>query len=95
MRKFLLELKRRNVVRVDLVYGVAAWLTMQIVDVMFPALNLPLWTISAVAALILIGLPFALIFAWAFEITPDGLKREKDVDRSQSITARLAKNSIL
>jgi TolB-like protein/Tfp pilus assembly protein PilF len=86
MRSFLRELKRRNVVRVALVYIIAAWITMQVVDVMFPALNLPQWMTSAVAALILVGFPFALIFAWAFEVTPEGLKREKDVDRSQSIT---------
>ncbi len=88
MHKLLQEIKRRNVFRVALVYIIAGWLTMQIVDVMFPALNLPEWMVSAVAALLLIGFPFALIFAWAFELTPEGIKREKDVDRSQSITAQ-------
>jgi TolB-like protein/Flp pilus assembly protein TadD len=86
MRGFIEELKRRNVAKVALVYIIAGWLTMQVVDVMFPALHLPEWLISAVAAFVLIGFPFALIFAWAFEMTPDGLKREKDVDRSESIT---------
>ncbi|MCZ6499298.1 MAG: adenylyl cyclase, partial [Gammaproteobacteria bacterium] len=86
MRDFIKELMRRNVTRVALVYVIAAWIAMQVVDVMFPALQLPDWTISITAALILIGFPFALIFAWAFEITPEGLKKEKDVDRSQSIT---------
>ena len=86
MRDFIKELMRRNVARVALVYMIAAWIAMQVVDVMFPALQLPDWTISITAALILIGFPFALIFAWAFEITPEGLKKEKDVDRSQSIT---------
>jgi serine/threonine-protein kinase len=86
MRDFFGEIKRRNVFRVALVYIVAGWLTMQVVDVMFPALQLPQWMVTAVAALVLIGFPFALIFAWAFEITPEGLKREKDVDRSSSIT---------
>ena len=88
MREFIEELKRRNVSRVALVYIIAGWLTMQVVDVMFPALNLPEWLVSAVAAFLLIGFPFALIFAWAFEMTPDGLKREKDVDRSESITTK-------
>ena len=88
MRDFLEELKRRNVAKVALVYIIAGWLTMQVVDVMFPALHLPEWLISAVAAFVLIGFPFALIFAWAFEMTPEGLKREKDVDRSESITPR-------
>ena len=86
MRKFLEEIQRRNVTKVALVYIIAGWLTMQVVDVMFPALNLPEWMISAVAAFILIGFPFALIFAWAFEMTPEGIKREKDVDRDTSIT---------
>ncbi len=79
---------RRNVARVALVYIIAAWIAMQVVDVMFPALQLPEWTISITAALILIGFPFALIFAWAFEITPEGIKREKDVDRGQSLTTQ-------
>ncbi len=88
MRHFIEELKRRNVAKVALVYIIAGWLTMQVVDVMFPALHLPEWLISAVAAFVLIGFPFAVIFAWAFEMTPEGLKREKDVDRSESITPR-------
>jgi hypothetical protein len=83
---FFAELNRRNVSKVALVYIIAGWLTMQVVDVMFPALQLPEWLTSAVAALLIIGFPFALIFAWAFELTPDGIKREKDVDRSKSIT---------
>lgn len=86
MRDLFEELQRRNVARVAFVYVIAGWLTMQVVDIMFPALKLPEWMISAVAALVLIGFPFALIFAWAFEMTPEGIKREKDVDRSESIT---------
>ncbi|MGI9233145.1 MAG: tetratricopeptide repeat protein [Woeseiaceae bacterium] len=88
MRRFLEEIKRRNVSKVALVYIIAGWLTMQVVDVMFPALKLPEWMISAVAAFVLIGFPFALIFAWAFEMTPEGIKREKDVDRTESITSQ-------
>ena len=86
MPGFLQEIKRRNVFKVAVVYLIAGWVTMQIVDVMFPALNLPEWLTSAVAAFLLLGFPFALIFAWAFEVTPDGIKREKDVDRDESIT---------
>ncbi|NIA28070.1 MAG: tetratricopeptide repeat protein [Desulfobulbaceae bacterium] len=91
MREFLQEVKRRNVFRVALVYIFAAWLTIQVVDVMFPALNVPDWVVSAVAVLLLIGFPFALILAWAFEMTPDGIKREKEVDRNQSITPETGK----
>jgi TolB-like protein len=86
MQDFFKELMRRNVARVALVYVIVAWVTMQVVDVMFPALHVPEWAISITAALIIIGFPFALIFAWAFEITPEGIKREKEVDRGQSIT---------
>ena len=91
MQGFLKEVTRRNVAKVAFVYLIAGWLTMQVVDVMFPALNLPEWITSAIAALLLIGFPFALIFAWAFEMTPEGIKREKDVDRSQSITPQTGK----
>jgi hypothetical protein len=85
VRNFLAEVRRRNVFRVALVYVIAGWLTMQVVDVMFPALKLPEWLTSAVAAFLIIGFPFAVIFAWAFELTPDGIKRERDVDRSESV----------
>ena len=88
MQDFFKELMRRNVTRVALVYIIVAWVTIQVVDVMFPALHVPDWAISITAALIIIGFPFALIFAWAFEITPEGIKREKDVDRSHSLTAQ-------
>ena len=86
MQGLFAEMKRRNVFRVAFVYVIAGWLTMQVADVMFPALQLPEWLTSAVAAFLIIGFPFALIFAWAFEMTPEGIKREKDVDRSESIT---------
>ena len=91
MRELLQEIQRRNVSKVALVYIIAGWLTMQVVDVMFPALKLPEWLTTAIAALLLIGFPFAVIFAWAFELTPEGIKREKDVDRSQSITGETGK----
>ena len=86
MRNLFEEVKRRNVFKVAFVYVIAGWVTMQIVDVMFPALKLPDWMTSAIAAMLLIGFPFAMIFAWAFEMTPEGIKLEKDVDRSKSIT---------
>ena len=82
---FLSELQRRNVFRVAIVYVITGWVVMQIVDVMFPALNLPEWTITLVAALLIIGFPVALIFAWAFELTAEGLKRDDQVDRTESI----------
>jgi TolB-like protein/Tfp pilus assembly protein PilF len=83
---FIKELKRRNVIRVAIAYAIAAWLLIEISATTFPMLRLPEWTATFVTVLLLIGFPVALIFAWAFELTPEGLKREKDVDRSQSIT---------
>ncbi len=80
------ELKRRNVIRVAIAYAVAAWLLIEITATTFPILKLPEWSVTLVTVFVLIGFPLALIFAWAFELTPEGLKKEKDVDRSQSIT---------
>jgi len=84
---FLRELQRRNVFRVAAIYVVIAWLLMQIGDVMFPALRLPQWSTTLLIAFLLLGLPVALIFAWAFELTPDGVARSDDVPPGQSITA--------
>jgi serine/threonine-protein kinase len=86
MRNLLTELKRRNVFRVAIVYIVVGWLTLQVAETTLPAFDIPSWVLRAVVILLILGFPFALIFAWAFEITPEGLKKEKDVDRSQSIT---------
>ena len=83
---FFNELKRRNVFKVAAAYIIVGWLLLQVSDTLVPALHLPEWFHSGVAFLLIIGFPLALIFAWAFEMTPDGLKKEKDVDRSQSIT---------
>jgi TolB-like protein/tetratricopeptide (TPR) repeat protein len=80
------ELKRRNVFRVGAAYLLLAWILIQVTDTVSPALNLPVWTLSFVIWIAVIGFPIALLFAWAFELTPDGLKREKDVNRTESIT---------
>jgi TolB-like protein len=85
---FFTELKRRNVFRVGIAYGVAAWLLIQIADTVFPRIGLPESAVTLVIALLGIGFVPALIFAWAFELTPEGLKRDKDVERGQSITRR-------
>ena len=87
---FFNELKRRNVIKVAVAYLVAGWLLMQMGDTLAPALRLPEWVNSALAFFIILGFPLALIFAWAFELTPEGLKREKDVDRTRSITHHTA-----
>jgi TolB-like protein len=84
---FFAELKRRNVIRMALLYTVAGWVLLQIADVLFEPLGLPEWTFRMVLVLLLLGFPFALIFAWVFEMTPEGLKRERDIDRSASVVA--------
>jgi len=83
---FTEELKRRNVAKVAVLYVVFAWLILQVTDVLSSLLPVPEWTGSLVFVLLLIGCPAVLIFSWIYELTPEGLKREKDVDRSQSIT---------
>ena len=80
------ELKRRNVIRVAIAYVVVAWLVLQVTDILVPALRLPDWVPSLVIFFGIIGFPFAMLFAWAYELTPDGIKREADVDRTASIT---------
>ncbi len=80
------ELKRRNVVRVGLAYAVIGWVVAQIAEFAFENFGTPDWVLKTVVVLLLLGLPFALYFAWEFEITPEGVKREEDVDRSLSIT---------
>ena len=84
---FFIELKRRNVFRVAIAYIIVAWVAMQIVDVVLNNIAAPDWVFQVLMLFLAIGLPFALIFAWAFELTPEGIKLEKDVDRSQSITS--------
>jgi len=85
---FVDELKRRNVIRVAIAYAIIAWLIAQVTELAFDSFGTPDWAIKTVLFLLIIGFPLALLFAWAFELTPDGLKREKDVDRSESITPR-------
>jgi TolB-like protein/tetratricopeptide (TPR) repeat protein len=80
------ELKRRNVFRVGIAYVVTAWLVAQVGQVAAESFEAPAWVMKMFITFLALGLPFAMIFSWAFELTPDGLKKEKDVDRSKSIT---------
>jgi TolB-like protein len=82
------ELKRRNVFRVGVAYLVASWLLLQIVDVIGPILRLPDQFTRYLLFLLIIGLLPALVFAWVFELTPEGVKRDSEVDHSRSITRR-------
>ncbi len=80
------ELRRRNVFRVGVAYVIVAWLLLQVADVILPTFRTPEWVMQAFTFLLMLGFPMALFFAWAFELTPEGLKKEKNVDRSRSIT---------
>ena len=82
---FFNELKRRNVFKVAAAYVIVGWLIMQAGEVMGPALRLPDWINSALAFFLILGFPLAMFFAWAFEMTPEGIKKDKDVDQDQSI----------
>jgi TolB-like protein len=80
------ELKRRNVFRIGLAYLAVAWLVLQAADIVLDNINAPGWLMQALMFFMLIGFPVALVFAWAFELTPEGIKPEREVDRSESIT---------
>jgi adenylate cyclase len=82
------ELKRRRVVRAVLVYGVAAWVVVQVANVFFPALRLPEWTVTLVAALAVLGFPITVALAWIFERTPEGLRRSGAVSEGAHVPAR-------
>ncbi|MDX1381646.1 MAG: hypothetical protein R3233_11020, partial [Xanthomonadales bacterium] len=81
------ELRRRNVIRVGVAYVLIAWVLLQGADFALDLVEAPGWVLRTLVLLAVIGLPGVLIFAWVFELTPEGLKRERDVDRSRSITA--------
>ncbi len=85
------ELKRRNVFRVAILYGVAAWALLQVGDLLFGLLGLPAWSNKLLFAMLVLGFVPALIFSWVYELTPEGLKREHEVERNRSITAETAR----
>ena len=85
---FFKELQRRNVVRVGLAYCVIGWLLAQIAEFAFENFGAPEWVLKTFVVILLLGLPLALLFAWAFELTPDGIKLEKNVAPEESVTPR-------
>ena len=91
MGNFFDELKRRNVVRVGIAYLVVGWIVFQIGEVMFPTFGTPDWVFKTIILVIAVGFPFALIFAWAFELTPEGVKKTGDVNVAASVTATTGK----
>ncbi len=83
---FFEELKRRNVVRVGIAYAVAAWIILQLTDVIGEIMELPAWGGKLILLMVVVGFVIALFLAWAFELTPEGIKRESEVNRDASIT---------
>ena len=83
---FINELKRRNVFRAGAAYVILSWLVLQVADVILNNITAPAWVFRVLLLFLAAGLPFVLFFSWAFELTPEGLKRESEVDRSKSIT---------
>jgi TolB-like protein len=93
-KNFFAELKRRNVYKVAVAYVVVAWLIIQVATQVFPFFEIPNWAIRLVVLLLILGFPVALILAWAFEITPEGIKLESEVAPNESITRRTGRKLI-
>ena len=87
-RNFFTELKRRNVYKIAIGYGVVAWLLLQAASILFPTFEAPPWTMKVFVAVTALGFPIALIIAWAFELTPEGLKRTELTDELPKKSSR-------
>ena len=94
MRNFFAELKRRNVYKVAVAYAVVAWLLVQIATQVFPFFEIPNWAVRLVVLLLILGFPVALILSWAFEVTPEGIKRESDIDLGRPIKTRTGRRIV-
>ena len=88
------ELKRRNVYKVAVVYAVVSWLLIQIATQVFPFFEIPSWAVRLVVLLLILGFPVVLILSWAFELTPEGIKRESEMDPSKSIAPRTGRRIV-
>src|SRR3977135_4215323 len=85
---FFAELKRRNVYKVAVAYAIVGWLLVQVATQVFPFLEIPNWVIRLVIALVAVGVPIALGIEWAFEATPEGIKRTEEADAMPTRAAR-------
>jgi TolB-like protein/Flp pilus assembly protein TadD len=94
MSNFFAELKRRNVYKVAVAYAVVAWLLIQVATQLFPFFEIPNWAVRLVVLLLILGFPVALILAWAFEITPEGIKRAEEVAPGESIAGRTGRKLV-
>lgn len=87
-QNFFTELKRRNVYKVAVAYAVVGWLVVQIAFTVLPSFHTPEWVLQTLVVIVALGFPLAVVLAWAFEITPGGIKRAEDVLPNESITKR-------
>ena len=94
LSKFFAELKRRNVYKVAVAYVVASWALAQGISQLLPIFNIPIWVVRLVVLLLILGFPVALVLSWAFEITPQGIKRAEDVDSGESITKKTGRKLV-
>src|SRR5919197_4980051 len=90
----LAELKRRNVYKVAVAYAVVSWLLIQAASIFFPAFDAPQWAMQIVILVLVLGFPIALVFSWAFEITPEGIKLESEIDPNKSIKRRTGRKIV-
>src|SRR5881397_3627012 len=88
---FFTELKRRKVYRVAVAYAIVAWLLIQAASILFPTFEAPPWVIKVFVTAVILGFPVALILAWAFEVTPEGLRRSEEVVPRESTTRKLGR----
>ena len=93
-RNFFSELKRRNVYKVAVAYLVASWALAQGLSQLLPIFDIPIWVVRLVVLLLIIGFPVAIVLSWAFEITPEGIKRAEDVTPNESITHKTGRKLI-
>src|SRR3954470_851794 len=93
-RNFFAELKRRNVYKVAVAYAVVSWLLIQVASIVFPTFEAPAAAMKILIVLLVVGAPIALALSWAFEITPEGIKREADIDESKSIAPRTGRKIV-
>jgi adenylate cyclase len=91
---FFAELKRRNVYKVAVAYAVVAWLTIQAASIFLPAFNAPQWATQIIILILVVGFPIALAFSWAFEITPEGIKLESEIELNKSIARRTGRKIV-
>src|ERR1700756_255903 len=91
---FFAELKRRNVYKVAITYAVVAWLVIQAASILLPTFEAPPWVMKVLVLVIMLGFPAALIFSWAFEITPEGIKLESEVAPNKSIARKTGRKLV-